>query len=62
MEDAFVVDPDPDPAIQGLFWAEVGLPDCHGWVWGFVEEEGGFELKEDPDGPARTHGDIKVKR
>lgn len=49
-EDALCAVPDPDPDIQGLFWAEVGLPDCQGWAWGLaeedVEEEGAFVLKE----------------
>lgn len=51
MEDVLGVDPDPSPDIQGLFWAEVGLPDCQGWAWGFAEEA--FVLKEGPEEPAR---------
>lgn len=46
------VEPEPDPGIQGLFWAVVGLPDCHGWAWGF--EEGAFALKVVPEEAAKT--------
>lgn len=53
-EDVLGVDPDPDPDTQGLFWAEVGLPDCQGWAWGFAEEEGALVLKEGPEVPARN--------
>lgn len=53
-EDALGADPGPDPDIQGLFWAEVGLPDCQGWAWGLAEEEGAFVVKEGPEDPARN--------
>lgn len=52
-EETLGADPDPDPGIQGLFCAEVGLPDCQGWAWGLAEEEveegGAFVLKEGPE-------------
>lgn len=58
-EDALGADPDPDGAIQGLLWAEVGLPDCQGWAWGLAEEEGAFVLNEGADEPAKnTRNDI----
>lgn len=49
-EDPLGVDPDPD--IQGLFWAELGFPACQAWAWGLeegVEEDGVFVLKEGPE-------------
>lgn len=45
---------DPDPDIQGLFWAEPGLPACQDdWAWALEEEEeagggGAMELKTGP--------------
>lgn len=46
------VEADPEPCIQGLFWAVAGLPDCQGLAWGF--EEGAFALKVVPEEAAKT--------